>query len=197
MVAVLDRPLTRAPRVRISRLRRYTADEVIDFPNDDRIWELVDGELVEKHVANKAAQVAFEMAKAFDRHANVHGGVVIPPEGFVRLFGSPNQLKRPDTGFVVTGRLPGDDLGDGYLDIPADVIVEVVSPRDVAETVELKVRAYLAAGVRVVWLVYPKAGTVHVRAIGVSRVIEGDEVLATEDVLPGFSVRVSELLGAR
>ena len=133
----------------------------------------------------------------FRAYRDDHGGVVIPPEGFVRLFGSPQQLKRPDTGFVLAGRLPGDDLGDGYLDIPADVIVEVVSPRDGAETVELKVRAYLAAGVRVVWLVYPKARTVHVRAIGVSRVIEGDEVLATEDVLPGFSVRVSELLGAR
>ncbi len=195
MVAVLDRPRTRA--VRVNRLRRYTADEVIDFPNDDRIWELVDGQMVEKHGTNRTVSVAFQMAVALGTYAGVHGGVVIPPEGFVRLFGSPQQLKRPDTGFVVTGRLPGDDLGDGYLDIPADVIVEVFSPRDVAETVELKVRAYLAAGVRVVWLVYPKAETVHVRSLGVSRVIEGDDVLASEDVLPGFAIRVSELLGAR
>ena len=89
-----------------------------------------------------------------------------------------------------------ETVSKSNLDIPPDIIVEVVSPRDVAETVELKVRAYLAAGVRVVWLVYPKAGTVHIRARGVSRVIDGDEVLASE-VLPGFGVRVSELLGAR
>lgn len=88
MVAVLDRPRTRA--VRVNRLRRYTADEVIDFPNDDRIWELVDGQMVEKHGTNRTVSVAFQMAVALGTYAGVHGGVVIPPEGFVRLFGSPN-----------------------------------------------------------------------------------------------------------
>ena len=195
MVALLERTPVRASRVRVNRARCYTADEVLDLPNDDRIWELVDGQLVEKHVANRAAEVALEMAVRFRDYRKTNGGVVIPPEGFVRLFGSPNQLKRPDSGFVVTGRLPNDDLGDGYLDIPADVIVEVVSPRDEAEKVEAKVRAYLAAGVRNVWLIYPRAGTVHVRSADGSRILDVEGVLTAEDVLPGFSVPVAELLG--
>ena len=189
MVAVLERPPLKARKG-----REYTADEVLEL-NDDHIWELVDGQLVEKHVANHAAQTASEMWLRLRTYGSEHGGVAIPPEGFVRLMQSARQLKRPDTGFIVHGRLSGDVLDDGYLDIPVDLIVEVISPRDIAELVEQKLRAYQASGVRLIWAIYPKARSIRVLSLngGDRRIFEGD-VLTGEDVLPGFSVPVSEVL---
>ena len=188
MVSLLAEP----PRAR--RRRTYTVAEVLDMTGD-RILELYDGMLEEKDVANKAAQVAFETAIRLNDYRKEHGGVLIPPEGFFRL-GDDRQLRRPDTGFVIKGRLPGDDLGDGALLIAPDLIVEVISPRDNAEKVEKKLTAYLAFGVRMIWAVYPRTGTVRViRPGGRDSRFGPSEVLDGEDVLPGLRIAVADILG--
>ena len=173
--------------------RTYTVDDVLNMTGD-HIYELVDGELVEKEVANKAAEVALDMAIHLRGYRATHGGVVIPPEGFVRLFGSPRFLRRPDTGFIVTGRLLDDDLGDGALDIAPDLIVEVISPRDIAEKVEEKFRMYIESGVRQIWAIYPRAKVVRViRPGGAESRLQLTDTLDGEDILPGFSLRVSQV----
>lgn len=160
----------------------------------DRILELYDGVIEEKDVANRAAQVAFQTAMLLNDHRLQHGGVVIPPEGFVRL-GDDRQLRRPDTGFVVTGRLPNDDLGDGALLIPPDLAVEVISPRDNAEKVEKKLKAYLDFGVPLIWAIYPRTGTVRVvRPGGVDSRLGPGDLLDGGDAVPGLSIAVDAIL---
>ncbi len=183
-----EKPRTRRPRT-------YTVDDVLAMTGD-RIYELIDGELKEKDVANKAAEVAFEMVVALREYRQTAGGVVLPPEAFVRLFGSQSFLRRPDTGFVVAGRLPGDELGDGALDIAPDLVVEVISPRDSAEKVEKKLQQYLASGVRLIWAIYPQARAVRViRADGTGARLEEGQALSGEDILPGFTLSVAAALG--
>ena len=59
---------------------------------------------------------------------------------------------------------------------------------------EAKVAEYLAAGVRLIWVVNPKTKSVHVYRPGneVLR-LSGDDELTGAEVLPEFVLKVSEL----
>ena len=78
-----------------------------------------------------------------------------------------------------------------------DLIVEVVSPRDRAEDVQNKSAEYIAAGVPLVWVVYPKTRTVMVyrqpsAAAGPVGKLSANDTISGEDVIPGFACRVAE-----
>ena len=71
----------------------------------------------------------------------------------------------------------------------------MLSPRDRFARLQLKVNEYLTRGVRLIWLVDPEDRSVTVYRPGQQPVIlfEND-MLAAEDVLPGFSCRVADLM---
>ena len=78
--------------------------------------------------------------------------------------------------------------------IPADLVVEVVSPTDLYFGVVAKVNDYLANGFPLIWVVDPNARTVTVyRAGQASPTIlhESDEITA-EPALAAFRCRVAE-----
>jgi Uma2 family endonuclease len=94
-------------------------------------------------------------------------------------------------------RLPAEQLEEGYLTLPPDLAVEVVSPNDLAYEVEEKVQEYLAMGVRLVWVVYPPTRTISVRRRDRSTaVLYPDDGLGGDDLLPGFVCRVGDLFKA-
>jgi Uma2 family endonuclease len=72
--------------------------------------------------------------------------------------------------------------------------VEVLSPNDIAYEVDAKVREYLAAGVRLVWVINPDGRTVTIhRPQGPGTVLHEQDELAGETVLPGFRCRIADL----
>ena len=81
----------------------------------------------------------------------------------------------------------------GYLEIPPDIAVEVLSPSDNRKAMRGKVREYVAAGVRLVWVVDPEDKTVMVYS-GTMRGVEYDEAdtLDGGEVLPGFTCKVAD-----
>ncbi|OAI42798.1 hypothetical protein AYO38_11235 [bacterium SCGC AG-212-C10] len=97
---------------------------------------------------------------------------------------------------MVTGRIPGDrPRGDGYLRIPPDLVVEVISPSNSASEIRNKVRDYLRLGVRMVWVVFDDPAEVQVYRGDTMRAVFAGDVLDGEDVVPGFSVPVDLLFG--
>ncbi len=80
-----------------------------------------------------------------------------------------------------------------FCPVPPDLAVEIVSPNDRFSDVQAKVREYLAAGTRLVWVVWPEGRSVIVH--GADGVVElgPEDVLSGADVLPGFEVRVGQL----
>ena len=82
----------------------------------------------------------------------------------------------------------------GFVRLAPDLVVEVVSDNDLYYEVEIKVRGYLLAGVRLVWVLNPATSSLRIhRADGSDASISVGGQLNGEDVLPGFSVAVSEL----
>jgi Uma2 family endonuclease len=98
----------------------------------------------------------------------------------------------PDVSFIRTERARTLDL-DRRFECAPDLAVEVISPSETAAEIAHKVWQYLQAG-SAVWVVYPDDRTVHVFETSKNaRVLEADDLLEAPNLLPGFSVRVSEL----
>jgi Uma2 family endonuclease len=108
--------------------------------------------------------------------------------------GRPDTIRRPSLSVVRNGRLPGEVVPKDFLTIAPDLAVEVVSPNDLYEEVEAKVNEYLAAGVKLVWVVSPGSKTVLIRRADrtCAEVGEAGE-LSGESVVPGFTCKVAEL----
>jgi len=84
------------------------------------------------------------------------------------------------------------------LPIAPDLAIEIVSNNDRADDLNLKVSQYLQAGVQAVWLFYPRTRLAYRYVRGkpdpeVRRAEAGDPFEAP-DLLPGFSLSLSEIL---
>jgi Uma2 family endonuclease len=91
-------------------------------------------------------------------------------------------------------RIPQEGPAEGHGRIAPDLVVEVTSPNDSIAMVELKVNDYLAAGVRLIWVVVPEAQTVSVyRPDHTGARLRVGDFLDGEDVLPGFRYEVAAL----
>ena len=108
---------------------------------------------------------------------------------------TPETVRIPDASFVLADRMREIDLDKRIQGAPA-LAIEVISPTDFAEEVTQKVKQYLAAGVKVVWVFYPKTREVQVfRADGGSFVRHEPEMLEEPDLLPGFSLDLRAVFG--
>jgi Uma2 family endonuclease len=173
----------------------YTPEDLLALP-DEKSFELVDGQLVERHMGAESSwvggQILHRIQLVLDQHPI---GLVFGADNGLQCFpDDPNKVRKPDLSFVRSGRLPGDRPPEGYLRVAPDLVVEVISPNDLAVEVEQKVAEYLGAGVAVVWVVEPRSRVVRVhRADGSSAwLTEGGE-LTGDDVLPGFRCRVADV----
>jgi Uma2 family endonuclease len=171
----------------------YTPNDVLRL-SGDKLYELVDGQLVEKQVGAREAWVATELSHKM-RDASKGEGLVIV-EVTVDAFGPRRPLvRRPDVCYIRPGRLPDDAAPEGHLQIVPDLCVEVISPNDLAYDVDEKVELYLDSGAALVWVVNPAVRNVRVyRADGTLAKVHEDELLSGEAVLPAFNVFVRDFL---
>jgi Uma2 family endonuclease len=107
----------------------------------------------------------------------------------------PDSLRGPDVVFITNASVPIQLSTHGFLLTIPEFVGEIVSKNDRPTRVLRKVKKYLKAGVKVVWVVDPYKRTVteHRRA-GKPRVFRNGDVLTIEDIIPGFKVRVTELM---
>ena len=72
--------------------------------------------------------------------------------------------------------------------------MEILSPSDTHEAIEDKIGGYLGAGVQIVWVVNTRSETVTIYRPGHRPIlVNADQQLTAEAVLPGFSVAVADL----
>lgn len=174
---------------------KMTPDDLLALP-DGKGFELVDGQLVEKPMGWIASRIAVRIAHLIELLCEKERlGWVFESECGYRCFpDDPNKVRKPDVSFIRADRLPDEHDPDGWLQVPPDLAVEVISPRDLVSDTNRKVQEYLDAGVRLVWVVDPgtRTAVVHRADGSVAKLRETDE-LDGEDVLPGFRHRVGEI----
>ncbi|MGL5075120.1 MAG: Uma2 family endonuclease [Waterburya sp.] len=87
---------------------------------------------------------------------------------------------------------------DGFPPISPDFVIELVSPSDLKnqryEDLQAKMQEYLDNGVQLGWLIEPKAKTVEIYRPGQTvEILNNPRTLSGEDILPGFSLDLSEI----
>lgn len=156
--------------------------------------ELVRGELVREPLPGpRHGRLVVRLGRRIGDHVEAHGlGEVFAESGYV-LEEQPPTLRGPDVSFVSEARLP-ELPGTGFWSMAPDLAVEVLSPSNRAGEMEDKVRQYLAAGARLVWVVDPVRRTAsEYRPGGEARLLDPSGALEGHDVLPGFRLPLSEL----
>jgi Uma2 family endonuclease len=121
-------------------------------------------------------------------------GEVLCGEAGCRLHRTPDSTVGVDVVYVdaeVAARRPDDTT---LIDGAPVLAVEILSPNDVMEAINEKIDEYLAAGVRLVWVINPHDRTVTVYRPGAKPVMVNDEQeLSGEPELTGFRVAVAKL----
>jgi Uma2 family endonuclease len=150
--------------------------------------ELVYGELVERMplglLHSLLVGCIFSWLREFVLQHKL--GVVGTELGFI-LERDPDLVYAPDVFFLSKNRVR-PPYSKRFFEGAADLAVEVLSPDDRAGQLHQKIRAYLKAGTRMVWVVDPDNNTVIVyHPSGDAHVYSGQDEVTGEDVLPGFS----------
>ncbi len=171
-------------------------DDVVEIHDrENRLCELVDGVLVEKAVGTYEAYLALLIARLLGNHVDEHNlGIVLGADGMMRL--APGLVRIPDVSFISWDRLPGGRIPHESLwNLAPNLAVEVISKGNTREEMRGKLHDCFAAGVELVWYVYPAIRQVHVFRSAEEEPVEVSEAEALEggEVLPGFRVGLERL----
>ena len=172
-----------------------TAEELWRMPEpaDGSRYELLKGELIQMTPAGgRHGTCCGLIARAWVDFSQQHrAGHVATNDTGVFTERDPDTVLGPDVVYWSRQRLP--EMPEGFVEVPPDLAVEVVSPSDSQSYVHRKVLHYLDHGVSLVWVVDPKTRTVTVYRSRQDVCILGEaEEVTGGDVLPGFSCRVGE-----
>ena len=181
---------------------RMSVGDLEHLPDDRWQYELVDGILVRMPLSGgEASSIAVILSAALLTFVRVHGlGRVTGADGgydFSAL-GQPDTELGPDVAFVRADRVPArsSPLYARAWPIAPDLAVEVASPNQFRPEMAAKAQRYLDAGVRLVWIVWPRYQQVDVWLPGSAHAIATLAIADTLDgmgVLPGFSLPVADL----
>lgn len=177
-----------------------TADSLLRMPDDGYRYELVGGELVRDSPAGgEHGLIAHRLGRLLGNWAQEQrAGVVLAAETGFKLRTDPDTVRAPDVSFVANERIPAEGVPRGFWEGAPDLAVEVLSPDDRMVDVLAKVRDYLDAGVRQVWIVAPQSETVTIyRSFREVRVLAEDDDLAGADPVDGFRCSLRELFARR
>lgn len=178
--------------------RTYEPEDVLAMDDGGKAFELnADGELEERAMGALSSRVGFTLGRRLDDFGDDgRRGIVFPADVPLCCWpDAPRRLRRPDVAFVAASDLSGGEVPDGVLTVVPLLVAEVVSPRENATSLERKVDEYLAAGIPLVWVIYPRELRAFVRRPdGTVTLIPPDGVLSGEDILPGFEVALRDLL---
>ena len=187
-----DVPLTRI-RANPAPGTATESDVVAIRDRERRLYELVDGVLVEKTMGCYESILALEIAYFFQKFLDQRDlGIVAGEGGMIRF---PPGVRIPDVSFIAwTAVLSPAELQVPVLGTAPDIAVEVLSKKNTRKEMARKLREYFDAGVKQVWVLHPKKRTMQVyTGVDQFKVIDETGIVDGGDVLPGFTMRVSDI----
>jgi Uma2 family endonuclease len=169
-----------------------------DDLDDAEHYEIIDGRRVELPPMSALATIVASNLGAeigsFAKHHRLGRAVV---ECLIQLPLPVSRNRRPDVAFVSFHRWAADrplPLEDNAWEVVPDLAVEVISPTDPGEDILEKIEEYFRAGVRQVWVVYPRIRMIQVyESLQVIRGLTAADELSGGTILPEFRLPVKSL----
>jgi Uma2 family endonuclease len=170
------------------------ADVLRLHDHENRLFELVDGVLVEKPMGFLESRLALKIAQILENFVEQHDlGIAVGADGMMRL--ARGLVRIPDVAVILWSKLPDRQIPTEPIpNLSPDLAVEVVSKSNTTAEMKRKIGEYFAAGTQVVWIVDPlnRSVTVH-SALDARRTVTNAETVSAGAVLPGFQISVDEL----
>ncbi len=129
----------------------------LDHVEPDRLYEVVDGRIVQKTMGAYECWLASVIFGALDPYLLTHPLGRVVQEMIFDLRPHVDRERRPDVAFVSFERWARDrriPRARSWHIVP-ELAIEIVSLTNTAEEVAEKLEEYYKAGVRLVWVVYP------------------------------------------
>src|SRR5260221_5075448 len=162
--------------------------------NAGRIFDLIDGEVVEKMPSFKPSSIALTIGFHIKPHVLNHklahvtgadGGYIMPN----------GDVFNPDVGYISKERLPEEPRREVL--VPPDLAVEVKSPTDRKRALRAKAEKYIQGGTKLVWLVFPDEQVIEIYMSDQDVItVSPDGILDGGEVLPGFTLKVSDIFAS-
>ena len=173
----------------------FTVADLIALPDDDKRYELIDGEIVEMGTSSeKHSTLGAWLARILGNYCEDHplGGRVKGADGTYKLDDANTRV--PDVSYLVPENVAKLPRGTIFCPFAPDFAIEIKSPSQSAVKMRDLARLYLRAGTRLIWLVNYEDESVLVHRPGhpVEQFAAGD-TLDGLDVIPGFTVNVDEM----
>ncbi len=175
-----------------------TVEEYAQLPDGEwQKWELSNGELVPRYGDEMGARtdhnsIRDEVRVDLGNYLRANPiGRAITEQDFQLADGV---VRRPDCSVILRENLGLIADSPAIVPGPPDLAIEVVSPSNRAEDVELKINQLLESGCKLVWVIYRRLGRVVIcepqgrrREVGVHAALEAPELL------PGFRLELGKL----
>jgi Uma2 family endonuclease len=181
---------------------QMTAAELLVRPEDGWRYELVEGRLVRMPpIGGGHGRASGKLYAALDSYVEQHalGMVTVGEHGFVLSRpGQPETVLAADVAFVRAEHVPERTSAEfnGYWQMAPDLVVEVASPSQFRPEMAAKVRTWLSAGVRLIWVIWLAQRQVDIWRPGTSEAVAtlGErDTLDGLDVVPGFTLPVARV----
>ena len=182
-----------------------TAEEFLRLPEVEGITrELIDGELRQRPMTTRnprhsitTGRVAQVLNNWLDTRSDSEG-VIAVGDARCRLSVDPDSIVGVDVGYFEGAEAVRQGEEPKLFDMAPTVAVEVLSPSDTHEDVSDKIRRYLAAGTRQVWVADPDFRTLMVYRSGASPTLyAGEQEIDGGAELPGSRVPAALLFSVK
>lgn len=173
-----------------------TEADVIRFAEatNKRLYELVDGTLVEKAVGFRESVIGSFLGQRIGLHVTERDlGITAGPDGAFRLGGG--QVRYPDVSFVRWQDVPGEALPDEKLsNLVPTLAVEVLSESNTVGEITRKRREFFDRGCKLFWVIDPETATAEVyTSFDRMKLLDATGTLDGGKVLPGFSIPLADV----
>ena len=177
-----------------------TTEQLLALPDDGKERWLVAGELREKDMTRRnrghsrvEGKIAHLLHRWMDKQPGPRGEVLVGEAG-VRLRRNPDTTVGVDVAYISAQTADADPHDERFLDGVPVLVGEILSPSDKEDEVNEKLKSYLAAGVKFVWIVDPTFRTITVyRADAEPELFNTTQTISGEPHLPGFTVAVKDV----
>jgi Uma2 family endonuclease len=196
-------PLDLAARlgdIPLSRIRftprpgEATDDDVLAIHDrEGRLFELVDGTLVEKAMGSYESLIAGLLLTELNVYLKTHRvGIALGTDGMLRL--RVKLIRIPDVSFIAREELKkGRFPRRGIAAIAPTIAAEVISPSNTKHEMETKLDEYFQYGAKEVWYLYPDNKTLLRYTARDQFESLGESYTLTTPLLPGFACPLASL----